>query len=243
MREAQNGKYAAGSVWIPTSELRERLSELPAPYELILIVPGEAESAKAVQFLRNGGRIAEFAKEIVWVDHCDPARMWSPNPFLEAYLTSQNPGTALDLGCGVGREAVLLASQGWQVVAIDRLHDAVLRGRSLAGQYGVHDSITWHIAESLSLPSIIGSDLVSILFSMDHELLGAVNDRIDFGSTLILEAFTAANAQKHGKPGVERQISPSIATRLLDGMEIIEYSEDWRPSGKHTGRLIARRAR
>jgi SAM-dependent methyltransferase len=42
---------------------------------------------------------------------------------------------AIDLGCGSGREAVYLAAQGWQVVAVDRLPEALQRGRDLQRRY------------------------------------------------------------------------------------------------------------
>jgi 2-polyprenyl-3-methyl-5-hydroxy-6-metoxy-1,4-benzoquinol methylase len=54
------------------------------------------------------------------------------------------PGrSALDLGCGEGGDAVWLASQGWQVTAVDISATATARGAELAQKAGVSEAITW----------------------------------------------------------------------------------------------------
>ena len=42
-----------------------------------------------------------------------------PNRFLVAEAGDLDPGRALDLACGEGRNAVWLAQWGWQVEAVD----------------------------------------------------------------------------------------------------------------------------
>ena len=39
-----------------------------------------------------------------------------PNRFLVEQVTDLTPGTALDVACGEGRNAIWLAEQRWQVV-------------------------------------------------------------------------------------------------------------------------------
>ncbi|MBT0566196.1 bifunctional 2-polyprenyl-6-hydroxyphenol methylase/3-demethylubiquinol 3-O-methyltransferase UbiG [Williamsia sp. CHRR-6] len=66
-----------------------------------------------------------------------------------APLPKGTNGTALDLGCGEGGDAVWLAEHGWQVTAVDISPTAVARGAQGAAQRGVAERITW-IAHDLS---------------------------------------------------------------------------------------------
>lgn len=70
-------------------------------------------------------------------------RIWSGNPnapLLKATKTLQ-PGTALDLGCGEGGDAVWLALHGWKVTATDISSVALERTESLADEHKVTKQI------------------------------------------------------------------------------------------------------
>ena len=96
----------------------------------------------------------------------DEERVWSgrPNPLLVREVTPLSPGTALDLGCGEGGDAIWLAAQGWQVTAVDISATALRRGADHAREAGVAEAIRWERHDlSRSFPE--GSfDLVSAQF-------------------------------------------------------------------------------
>ncbi len=92
--------------------------------------------------------------------------VWSgrPNPLLVREVASWTPGTALDLGCGEGGDAIWLARQGWRVTAVDVSDTALRRAAAHAADAGVGERITWqrhNLARSMPEGSF---DLVSAQF-------------------------------------------------------------------------------
>ncbi|MGC9501755.1 class I SAM-dependent methyltransferase [Streptomyces sp. WG7] len=93
----------------------------------------------------------------------DTDRVWSgrPNDLLVREASDLAPGTALDLGCGEGADAVWLASRGWRVTGVDISGTALERAAGHAADAGVGERVDWERHElGTSFPE--GSfDLVS----------------------------------------------------------------------------------
>jgi SAM-dependent methyltransferase len=72
-----------------------------------------------------------------------------PNPTLAAGAAGLKPGTALELACGSGTNAVWLASQGWKTTAVDWSPVGLANGKETAEAAGVsvdwleHDLFSW----------------------------------------------------------------------------------------------------
>ncbi|MHB1582833.1 MAG: class I SAM-dependent methyltransferase [Acidimicrobiales bacterium] len=91
--------------------------------------------------------------------------MWSgrPNGRLVAEVAGLDPGTALDVGCGEGADAVWLARGGWTVTAVDISEVALSRARAAAARAGV--DVEWLRADALQASLPAGSfDLVSLQY-------------------------------------------------------------------------------
>lgn len=87
----------------------------------------------------------------------------APSRFLVAEVTALRPGTALDLACGAGRNAVWLAEQGWRVTAVDFSGVALRMARSFAAERRVE--IEWLEADVLAwTPPARGYDLVCVFY-------------------------------------------------------------------------------
>jgi len=70
---------------------------------------------------------------------------WSgnPNPLMVQEADHLTPGTALDLGCGQGDDAIWLALRGWNVTGVDVANAALERAAEREIAAGVERPITW----------------------------------------------------------------------------------------------------
>ncbi|HEY9523486.1 MAG TPA: class I SAM-dependent methyltransferase [Thermopolyspora sp.] len=97
-------------------------------------------------------------------------RLWSgnPNTILVREATGLTPGTALDLGCGEGADAIWLAQRGWHVTAVDVSGIALTRAAGHAAAAGVSDRVDWlRLDLGTSFPTGL-FDLVCAQFLHSH---------------------------------------------------------------------------
>ncbi len=122
-------------------------------------------------------------------------QIWSgePNPVLVEVATDLAPGTALDVGCGEGADAIWLAAHGWRVTGTDISMVALERAAAAAAAVtDVADRIVWERSDLLTWePSASRFDLVSAQFmhlppaerlSLHHRLAAVVRP----GGTLLV---------------------------------------------------------
>ncbi len=84
-----------------------------------------------------------------WDERYGQGRVWSvePNRFFADLVESlpEQSGRAIDLACGEGRNAVWLASLGWEVTAVDFSQVGVETGRREAEAAGV--AVDWVVGD------------------------------------------------------------------------------------------------
>jgi SAM-dependent methyltransferase len=81
-----------------------------------------------------------------WEDFYAGGRgVWSerPNGALVEEASDLAPGTALELGCGHGGDAIWLAARGWRVTAVDIAQAALDTAAAKAAEAGVGDAIAF----------------------------------------------------------------------------------------------------
>ena len=116
--------------------------------------PRPASSVRA-GFAREDWNARYAQKELVWTAE--------PNRLLAAEAAGLEPGRALDVACGEGRNAVWLAERGWQVTAVDFSDVALGKGARLAESRGVE--VDWVVADVLEYePQREAFDLVLVLY-------------------------------------------------------------------------------
>ena len=95
---------------------------------------------------RSGSDRDPASVSAFWEQHYGQReRVWSgnPNQRLVDEVREMHPGTALDLGCGEGADAIWLAENGWTVVAVDVSPTALARAAEAAEARGVAERIDW----------------------------------------------------------------------------------------------------
>ena len=94
--------------------------------------------------------------------------LWSgrANRRLVEHVSELTPGTALDVGCGEGGDALWLARHGWQVTAVDISTVALERAAQHAATAGpeIAGRITWQQADLLAWTPPTEVDLVSVQY-------------------------------------------------------------------------------
>ncbi|MFI2753297.1 methyltransferase domain-containing protein [Cellulomonas sp. P22] len=119
-------------------------------------------------------------------------RIWSgrPNPVLVAEATDLAPGSALDVGCGEGADALWLAARGWRVTATDISTVALARAAAQAEAQGL--DVGWRHADLLADPPEADAyDLVTAQFmhlpaDARVRMFGRLAEAVAPGGTLLL---------------------------------------------------------
>ncbi|TDC40990.1 methyltransferase domain-containing protein [Micromonospora sp. KC213] len=197
---------------------------------------GSAEAADDPATPADGPVDAETARH--WdALYAERERRWSgrPNARLVEVAEALPAGTALDLGCGEGADAIWLARQGWRVTAVDVSRTALDRAAAEAAAAGVVDRIDFR-RHDLARTFPTGSyDLVSAQF---------LQSMIEFPRAEVLRAAARAVAPggrllivEHGAPPPwSRTIPPHV--RFATPQETLA-TLDLDPDGWHTERLDA----
>lgn len=156
--------------------------------------------------------------------------VWSagPNLFLPPLVKNLNPGRALDLACGEGRNAIWLANNGWDVTGVDYSPVGIEKARRLAGdtqvQWVVGDVTTWMSKDRFDLVVIFYLQLPAPEFA---EAMNRAIASLDIGGTLFGVGHGLRNSTDgYGGPVYsevlwsEDQIEP-----LLADLNVIELGE------------------
>ena len=94
----------------------------------------------------NNTEPAGTPSERFWEAHYGAhERVWSgrANAHLVDIAGNRPPGSALDLGCAEGADAIWLAGRGWRVTAVDVSATALQRASTHAVEAGVEDRIVF----------------------------------------------------------------------------------------------------
>ena len=108
---------------------------------------------------------SSFAREDWNARYAQKELLWTaePNRRFATEVAGVEPGRALDVACGEGRNAVWLAEHGWRVTGVDFSDVALAKGAELAARRGVEvEFVLADVCEYEPEPGAF--DLVGVLY-------------------------------------------------------------------------------
>ena len=148
-------------------------------------------------FARDDWNARYAQKDLLWTAE--------PNRRFAAEVEGLEPGRALDVACGEGRNAVWLAERGWRVTGVDFSGVAIDKAAALAAARGVE--VDWVVDDVLAYAPEPGAfDLVAVLYlQLPHDelavaLRGAVSALAPGGTIVVLGHDSTNLADGYGGP-------------------------------------------
>jgi SAM-dependent methyltransferase len=174
-----------------------------------------------------------------WDQHySDSAKLdFAPAPLLVEVAEFLPPGRALDLACGAGRNALFLASLGWQVTAVDRSAMGIRLLRERAKGLAIDARIADLESGGFAIEPA-AYDLICDFYYLQRDLFPAIREGVRPGGV-----FTGAFHLFQKERAARYVLNAGELRGEFHGWKILFYSES-PEAGPHrpSARIIARRA-
>ena len=175
-----------------------------------------------------------------WDERYGEGRLWSVEPngfFAEVVSGIEGRGRAVDLACGEGRNALWLATQGWDVTALDFSGAAISRGRTYGEEHGIR--VQWEVADLLDWEMGSGAwDLIAHVYlhwpsAERTPFVDRCADALAPGGHLVIVGHDRTNIEHgHGGPQVPEVLTtPEELKRQLEsaGLSVTRAEVVMRP--------------
>ncbi len=171
----------------------------------------------------------------------------TPSAFVIGAVKDLEPGAALDIGMGQGRNAVELARRGWTVTGFDLSGEGVAAAKRNALAAGV--GLTAIKSDYASFDfGRQAWDLLVLTFAWapidDPAFVERLRTSLKPGGLVVFENFVAT--QELPYPPMVKALPPGGARAAFEGFEIVSYEEelgtgDWGGPGSFLVRMVARK--
>lgn len=219
-------------------KLFEKPESAPKGFELygkVLRSQGDTatEVERKVQLLQSRREDLEIElwNQILTSD--SPRLNREPNAFLVRMAKGRQPGRALDVGMGQGRNTIWLAQQGWETTGFDPAARAVEAAREAAGKLGLKMNTV--VAKDSDFDMGDGRwDLIVLSYVDMRHLASRVVKALAPGGMVIAEYFHEESA------GVAGGFADNELMNLFPGLRVVHYedTEGLADFGKTKDRLV-----
>lgn len=165
----------------------------------------------------------------------------SPTPLLAKTAEKLPPGRALDLACGVGRNALWLAANGWDVTAVDGSSAAIALLREQASAQSL--TMEAQVADLQSGEYRIAPafwDLIVIAYYLQRDLFDPAKGGVAPGGLLL----AIVHISEPGEEPIETRLEQGQLAAHFQDWEILHYYEGMPTDSRHrraVAEIVARR--
>ena len=231
--------HIPGSILIPLHQLEGRMGEVPNGGSPVAVVCEHGiRSASACRFLTEhgmsllynltGGMQAwpgptENGTDANW----DPHRAVAPARFLVENFEALPKGLALDLAMGEGRNAIYLATRGFDVDGVDVNPDAVARARAKARRLGAPiRAVVGNVEDGTYILPLDTYDVITVFNFLHRPLFNDIREGLKPGGMVVYQTFTTAQLElESGPKSAEHLLAPRELAKVFSDWEILRYRE------------------
>lgn len=147
-----------------------------------------------------------------------------PIPFLKAHAGLLPKGKALDLAAGQGRNGVFLATQGFDVLAVDISEKGLAMARQLAEEQ--HVTIRTQAVDLDEAPLDKNAyDVVLDVYYLQRSLVPRIKDALKRGGMVVMETYTLDHLKYNPKFNPEWLLQPNELLELFKDFKILRYQQ------------------
>lgn len=158
----------------------------------------------------------------------------NPVTLVEEWVPRLPVGRALDVACGAGRNALLLAKAGYRVDAIDISRVGLELARHRAETLGLN--INW-IEQDLDEPYRFDTEyaLIIVMWYVNLGLISRLCDCLAPGGYLICEEHLITEQNVIGPTNSNFRVAPGELREAVSGLDILLYEEsiEMNAEGEH----------
>jgi tellurite methyltransferase len=232
--------HIPGSLLFPLHELEGRLAELPPPATPTAVVCEHgirsisacgllAEHGFGPLFNLEGGLTTWPGPVVAGFDGTSNGRHLhpiAPSTFLVDHFALLPRGLALDLAMGEGRNAIYLATRGFDVDGVDVDPDTVARARARARRLGAPiRAVVGNVEDGTYILPLEAYDLIVVFNYLHRPLFNDIRDGLKPGGAVVYQTYTTEQA-RFGKPtSPAHLLEPGELRRVFADWEVLRYRE------------------
>ncbi len=168
----------------------------------------------------------------------------NPVTLLQDWLPKFPAGKALDVACGIGRNAILLAGAGYQVDAIDISPVGLNQAKQTAESQGLNINWVEHDFDQ-PYPFDTDYDLIVVMWYVNLPLITRLCDCLAPGGYLLCQEHLVTDQAVIGPRNSGFRVSPGQLREAVSGLNVLLYEEsiETNPQGEQvaSARAIVRK--